>query len=368
VLFFGTYDEKSHPRVRVLREGLEQVGFEVEVLNEPLPFSTADRVALARQPWRAPVLVGRIATAWSRLWRAGTRFGAPEVVVVGYLGHADIHLARRRFPRATLVLDYLVSLEDTVRDRQVGGKAVRAILRAADIRALRAAEVVVVDTLEQHAALPSSAQPRSVVIPVGADSDWIAAGATARSDSHSAAPLRVVFFGLYTPLHGTKVIAQAMVGLRGEPVEFTMVGTGQDRAATQCLASGPPVRWVDWVDSASLPRVVAEHDVCLGIFGTTPKARRVVPTKLYQGAAAGCVLVTSDTPPQRQALGELARYVPPGDGASLAAELRKLAKIRTSVRADAGARAERARARVAPQVVVLPLAAELARRVTPPSS
>ena len=45
--------------------------------------------------------------------------------------------------------------------------------------------------------------------------------------------------------------------------------------------------------------MVASHDVCLGIFGDTDKALSVVPTKVYQGAAAGCAVVTSDTAPHR---------------------------------------------------------------------
>ena len=52
------------------------------------------------------------------------------------------------------------------------------------------------------------------------------------------------------------------------------------------------------------PALVAGHDVCLGIFGTGVKAQLVVPNKVYQGAAAGCAVVTSDTAPQRRALGE----------------------------------------------------------------
>ena len=82
---------------------------------------------------------------------------------------------------------------------------------------------------------------------------------------------------------------------------------GQDRAEAQRLAAGNPrVEWLDWVPAARLPELVARHDVCLGILGTGAKARRVVPNKVYQGAAAGCAVITSDTPPQRSALGDAA--------------------------------------------------------------
>ena len=77
--------------------------------------------------------------------------------------------------------------------------------------------------------------------------------------------------------------------------------------------------------SEELPELVASQHVCLGIFGTTEKAQRVVPTKVYQGLAVGNVVVTSDTPPQRRALGDDAIFVPPGDAAALAERLRELA-------------------------------------------
>jgi glycosyltransferase involved in cell wall biosynthesis len=83
------------------------------------------------------------------------------------------------------------------------------------------------------------------------------------------------------------------------------------------------------VPNTELPALVAEHDVCLGIFGSGEKARRVVPNKVFQGAAAGCAVVTSDTTPQRRVLGEGAILVPPGNADALAAALRELA-------ADAG--------------------------------
>src|SRR5439155_14097650 len=108
-------------------------------------------------------------------------------------------------------------------------------------------------------------------------------------------------------------------------------------AACRRLAAGNPhVTLRAWVPAADLPAVVAGHDVNLGIFGTTPKALAVVPTKVYQGAAAGCVVVTSDTAPQRAALDGAAVLVPPGDAAALADALRALA-------ADHGRAAELAR-------------------------
>jgi glycosyltransferase involved in cell wall biosynthesis len=358
ILFFGTYDETTHPRVRVLREGLMAAGATVEVCNVPLGLSTAARVELAQHPQRIPTFVAKLAVTWARLlWRSrGLR---PDVVVVGYLGHFDVHLARARF-RRPIALDHMVGLADTVRDRSLheSRSRVARLLEWLDRRALRAASVVLVDTDEQRAVLPH--QPhRVVVVPVGAPNAWFDAGDGPAADD----PLRVVFFGLFTPLQGAPTVGAAAAALATrDDIELTMIGTGQDLDATRAAAGNGPgghIEWIEWIDSDALPTAVAAHDVCLGIFGDGEKAARVVPNKAYQGAAAGCLVVTSATPCQQAALGELARYVPPADASALARELESLACTRDALRAERGARRTAARDRFAPEAVVRPLVAAL---------
>jgi len=180
-------------------------------------------------------------------------------------------------------------------------------------------------------------------------------------------PLRVVFYGLYTPLQGAPVIGAALSLLAGAPVEVTMIGDGQDAAAAKAAAAANgAVRWVDWVPAADLPALVASHHVCLGIFGTGDKARRVVPNKVFQGAAAGCAIVTSDTPPQRRALGEAAVLVPPGDPEALAAALRGLAADPAEVARLRREAARLAAGKFAPAQVVAPLLRRL--QPSPPGS
>jgi glycosyltransferase involved in cell wall biosynthesis len=371
VLVFGTYDTAMHPRVAIIAEGLRAHGAEVAECNAPLGLDTAARVNMLARPWHAPALLARLARRWATLARRARRMPAPDVVVVGYLGHFDVHLARLLFRRAPVVLDHLVGASATGRDRRLDGGPRQVLLRLIDAAALRAAELVVVDTEEHLAALPAQHRKRAVVVPVGAPAAWYAAAAAgqgappgipapAAGDSAPGA-LRVVFYGLYTPLQGTPVIGAALARLAGAPVQVTMIGGGQDEAATRSAAgANTAVRWIPWVPAADLPALVAEHDVCLGIFGTGDKALRVVPNKVFQGAAAGCAIVTSDTAPQRRALGSAAILVPPGDGQALAAALLRLARDRAELarlRRDAG---RLAAAEFAPGRIVVPLLQRLA--------
>ncbi|MDQ1627673.1 MAG: hypothetical protein QOI54_1417 [Actinomycetota bacterium] len=364
VLFFGTYDATAHPRVAVLRDGLRdglaalEPGSTVTECNWPLGLSTADRVAMLRRPWLLPRLAARLATRWLRLARTARRLPPPDVVVVGYLGHFDVLLARRLFRRCLVVLDHLVGASDTASDRGVTGGLLPRLLRALDSAALSGADVVVVDTEEHRDALPPGHRERAVVVPVGAPAGWLAAGDHDRRTPGDV--LRVVFFGLYTPLQGAPVIGDALGLLAADPVRVTMVGSGQDLAETRRRAAGnAQVDWVDWVAPERLPGVVAEHDVCLGIFGTSPKAFRVVPNKVFQGAAAGTAILTSDTAPQRRVLGDAASYVPAGDAPALAARLRELAADAEGLAAARAAARRLAVAEFAPERVVAPLVARL---------
>ena len=331
ILCFGTYERRRQPRMVVLREGFEASGDEVLECNEPLSLDTSLRVEMLRKPWLLPILGARVLVTWTRLLRRARCLPRVDAVVVGYMGHFDVHLARRIWPRTPIVLDHMISARDTALDRGIANPRLLRILDRVDRAAVRAADLPLVDTEEHLDLLAPDARSRAMVVPVGAPERCFRGPA----QQHEP-PLRVIFFGLFTPLQGAPAIGEA-IGLladAGISIRFTMVGDGQDYERTRRAAAGnPKVLWLGWTDPERIPDLLAEHDVCLGIFGTTQKGRRVVPHKVYEGAAAGCAIVTSDTPPQRRALGGAAVFVPPGDAKELAAALRALAADPERVRA-----------------------------------
>ena len=357
IRLFGTFDERRHPRVRVLREGLAAHGT-VRTDNVPVPIDTAMRVEALRSPLRLLAFVPVVLAAWLRLAVRSFRGPRPDVVVVGHLGHLDVLLARLLHPRATLVLDHLISLADTARDRRLDRRTtLLRLLAALDRLATRTADVVLVDTEENVATVAPADRDKVVVVPVGADRSWFEAPRP--PDDGDGVP-SLVFFGLYTPLQGAPVIGEALRLLheRGVAVRATMIGDGQDRPAAQQAAGDAPADWIDWVPAAQLPATVAAHDVCLGIFGDGDKARRVVPTKVHQGLAAGCVVVTGDTAPQRRVV-PVAELVPPGDATALADRLEALLTDEDRLARSAAAARAFAREHLRPAAVVRPLVAHL---------
>jgi glycosyltransferase involved in cell wall biosynthesis len=355
VLGFGTYDRRAHPRAAIQLQGLADLGAEVSELNRPLGFTTAERVAMLGKPWLAYRLALRLVARWAELsWRRlRGRHVRPDAVLVGYLGHFDVVLARVLFGRTPIVLDAMIFAADTAMDRGVRRGAKTRLLRALDLLAVSCASLVLVDTEEHAALVPRRWRERTVVAPVGASRDWFTALPAERTG-----PLRVVFYGLFTPLQGAPVIAAAIASLPTElPIEITLIGSGQDLAETQRrVGDDPRVTWHEWVEPEELPALVAAHDVCLGIFADSPKALRVTPNKVYQGAAAGCLIVTSDTAPQRRALGDDAVFVPPADADRLRDALVALASDPSEARRRGRLSRTRAEERFLPRAVARPLA------------
>ena len=85
-----------------------------------------------------------------------------------------------------------------------------------------------------------------------------------------------------------------------------------------------------------------------------------MPNKVFQGAAAGCAVITSDTAPQRRVLGTVpqesgAVLVPPGDPAALADALLQLAADRDGLLKLRHAARQLAAQRFTPEQVIAPL-------------
>ena len=118
-------------------------------------------------------------------------------------------------------------------------------MRLVDSAALQAADLVLVDTEERRMALPSALRTRTACVSRRCDSRVVVAGASALGRERRSA-LRVVFVGLYTPLHGTSALAEAIAHLSDDPrIEVTMVGDGQDRGAAERLAA-TNTKWRGW--------------------------------------------------------------------------------------------------------------------------
>jgi glycosyltransferase involved in cell wall biosynthesis len=151
----------------------------------------------------------------------------------------------------------------------------------------------------------------------------------------------VLQYGKWSPLHGAGVVLAAAELLRSEPFRFVLIGEGQLSAELRgsIAARGlTNVEWLGELPAGELRAHTLAADVCLGVFGGSEKAARVVPNKVFDALACGRPVVTADSDGAREWLrdGETALLTPAGDAAALAAALRRLLDARERARLGRG--------------------------------
>lgn len=325
-MWIGTY-ESDYPRTRVLVSGLRELGVEVIECHRPVWELTRHKAGQFLSPRRLPATAAQFAAAWVSLLREQRRVGQVDAVVVGYPAQLDAPFAAacahaRGVP---LIVDAMISLSDTLSgDRARVGAMAGLPLRWLDSFAARRADLLLTDTeshAEYFASVFGAAPERTVTVPIGAEPDLF---------SPSPAPegsARVLFYGKLSPLHGIQTVLGA-ARFPGMP-PLRLIGDGQLRPWLDAeLDRDRPanLEHLAWVPYEKLGEELASAAICLGVFGTSEKAKRVVPNKVYQAMAVGRPIITADTPGAREILsdGENAMLVPPADPGALADAIKRL--------------------------------------------
>lgn len=315
VCYFGAFDP-AYPRNLILRRGLATQGVEVVMCNAPRQLNTRGRMQSLTEQF--PALADQC-----------------DVILLAEFGQSLTPLAWRlaRRYKKRLVMDAFTPLYDSaVYDRMVAKPRSAAATRywLLDWLSLRLADQVLTDTVQHrdyYAHAFGVRLSKVSVSPVGASQEWFDTSPAPRNDQG----VLVSFFGSYIPLHGIDTILRAAAELKSrEDIRFELIGRGQTYESMRQLASEldvPNVTFCDPVPSEELPTVVARADICLGIFGLTDKASRVVPNKVYENLALGKPVITAETPAIGEAFtpGEHLLTVPPGDHQALAQVIAALA-------------------------------------------
>ena len=344
VAYFGTY-EPDYPRNAVLIAGLREHGVEVFEFQAALPRMTAAEMAGGRGAAR---LAAGVAAAHARLLaqHRGDLASTPSSSATRVTSSCRSAGFSPRSGTRALVFDPLVSLLDTFAgDRGLvrSGGAKAAAVRVVDEVAFRLPQLVLADTWA-HAAYYQEAfglaRDHLAVVPVGALPEPRADG-SARTPAHGE-PLTVLQYGKWSPLHGAEVVLAAAELLRAEPFRFVLIGEGQLSAELRGAIAARGLTNVEWLGrlpAAELRAHTLAADVCLGVFGGSEKAARVVPNKVFDALACGRPVVTADSDGAREWLrdGETALLTPAGDAAALAAALRRLLDERERARLGEGA-------------------------------
>ncbi|PCI78888.1 MAG: hypothetical protein COB20_05990 [SAR86 cluster bacterium] len=204
----------------------------------------------------------------------------------------------RRRDRPLMVVDCFISIYDTVvMDRKViaeGGLLAKLLLWL-EKRSLRDADVILADTLVNATYLFD--------LFAGEKGKYQALNLCINESlfKPTSTPVRasktVLFVGSFVPLQGVDVVVDAAIRLAGRTdIKIQLVGDGQTapEVESQLASSEANIEWLrTWHSIEEVSEIVANVDICLGVFGDSSKTYRVLPYKSYMAMACGKALISS---------------------------------------------------------------------------
>ena len=256
-----------------------------------------------------------------------------DLLFLGFLGHPHALLARS-FTGTKIILDGFVSPYDTLcLDRKTlsAESVVGKLLQKIEGTGYGRVDRILFDT-KTHAEYIA----REFSLPADKVSHlYVSADETVFHPSvqpNLNGGCHVVWYGSFLPLHGVHTIMDAMERVSSDAgLNFTIVGRGiESPAFVRWLkqANHPRTTYIPWLPLRELGELVAGADVLLGgHYGDIEKARRVIPTKAIEGAAAGKALILGNNPANKEIFqpSRDAAFVEMADGEALADAIRELA-------------------------------------------
>jgi len=326
VLWTGTFDPEFSRNQKLARlMSISGIGW--RVLRETVWAS--DRIALASRPNLTLAL--RALIGYPKLLIRLLMAPAPDLYLVSYPGWFDVPIVRlvASMRKKPLVFDPFLSLFDTmISDRGLHeDTSILARLAAAvDRWSLRLADVVIADTEPQLAfyrQIAGGLRSHGAVIAVGADDELFAP----RPEQTEGADL-VLYYGKLIPLHGVGTIVAAAAIVEKDGIQTVMIGDGPERHVVEeaIRRTGVGVERHGMIPVEELPGHLARAGICLGVFGDSQKAGRVIPHKVYEALAMGKPVITREGPAVSSTFaGDEVVTVPPDDPEALAEAIRSLA-------------------------------------------
>src|SRR3989338_4689893 len=282
VLYFGNYNS-SYSRNRVLIKGLRQNGVKLIECN------------VRKSGFRALIPL------FFKYLRLNPSY---DLMIVGFPGQEVMFLARF-ITKKPIIFDAFTShYGGYILDRKYfPTKSLRAkYYRFLDKWSCKLADLVLLDTnahidfFVKEFGLPKEKFRR---IFVGTDSDIFYPRRAEKSDDK----FLVHFHGHYIPLQGVKYIIEAAKILEKENIAFNLIGRGQTFGEDRKFAERLGVKSINFMDPVpydKLPDYISRTDVCLGIFGDSPKTELVIPNKVFEAMAMAKPVITADTPAVRE--------------------------------------------------------------------
>lgn len=253
-----------------------------------------------------------------------------DYVIVGFPGHPVVWMARILFGRK-IIFDAFVSLfNSNVYDRNLYSRFSFLAMKdwLLDFYSCHLSYKILLDTRSHISFFVNKFHiniSKFIMVPISADERIF----FPRHEKKHIDIFTVSFHGSYIPLQGINFIVESAILLKNEKIKFRFIGGEKmhkyilDKIRTHSLYN---IELLEKVEFYNVPRELSKADICLGIFGITDKAFRVIPNKVYEGVAMGMPVITMDSPAIREVFTDKINIVlcRSGDGADLARAIQEL--------------------------------------------
>ena len=328
VVMWGTYDV-GKPRNRIVRDGLRGQGVEVIECHADV-WSDIEDKSQVTGGLRWFFLLARWLLSYPRLIGRYLRLPDHDAVLIGYPGQLDVLVLWlfAKWRGKPVVLDVLMSFYAAiVDDRRLVGRwhPLALMIYAWEWLACRAADRTIVNSRPgaDFWARRFGHDPRRFFAAfTGSEDLAFPPRATAPRADH-ARPFTALFYGTMLPSHGVKTIIEAARLAKDDPIDWIIIGDGQEGADVEAMLNEVPLarlRRITWVPYTELVRWIHTADVCLGIFADSHRAGLTIPNKIFQILSAGTPIVTRDGVGIRELLSPDmpgVHLVPPADPGAL---------------------------------------------------
>lgn len=306
VCFFGAYDRNFTSNLIVLK-GLELNGVKVVEVNSHIPVTRLDRP----EDMSAFKLVQRVLRKWkivSEIKKHWKDLRTCDYLYVGYPGHFDVVMA---YPIAKLLgkkivfNPLVVFYTGFVNDQGIlqEGSLLANILKFGEKLIYGMTDIVIADTKLQEKHLHNLfgvPYKKMRTLAIGADDEIYKYSPKVKLTKE----FNVVYYGLYSPLHGVEYILDAAEKcLKDKSIKFVMVGKGN--TYENCVKEAKKRKLTNVIFYPEMTEVdafetLASGDVFLGFLQKHPTVDRVIPNKVYQGLALGKAVVSAESPVMKE--------------------------------------------------------------------
>lgn len=303
ICYFGTYDN-TYTSNRMILKGLLENNVSVLEINA---HTQVTKLTTKEEMSWLPIVM-RIVRKYRIVTEIIKNFAAfkkTDVIYVGYPGHVDVFPAfilaklfgkKLVFNPLLIIYNGFVHEQGILKENSLLAKAIKKV----ELIAYNLCDMVFADTPYQYEifkndfAIPAK---KLRVLPIGADDKGYAYSVYKNTKDKK---VNVVYYGLYSPIHGVEHIIEAARLLQNDKnIHFTFIGNGNTFEVNYARAMKlklPNVTFYNNTPQSEHLAIMQTADIFLGFLQKHPSVDRIIPNKVYQGLALSRVVLTADAP------------------------------------------------------------------------